>query len=190
MAERHSLTQLGVRLIRIGIDLSHSRRMHPQTHGKDERLHRTLKAEVISRHHLVDIAYAQRQFDAWRHLYNHRRPHEALRIQTPAQRYSSSKRSFPSCLPPIEYKSGDWVRKVDEGGWLRFRSHAIRVSKALCGHPLALRANPQSEQRWAVYFCHACTHARIARLDLSERTPRQTELPCEPCLRSKHTPQE
>lgn len=164
---RRSLTQLGVWLIRLGIDLSHSRPMHPQTNGKDERFHRTLKAEVISRHHLVDIPHAQRQFDAWRHIYNYRRPHEALQLETPSQRYSSSKRCYPGSLPPIEYQPGDWVRKVDESGWLSFKGHAVRVSKALYGHPVALRAHPNAEQQWDVYFCHA----RIARLDLSDQAP-------------------
>lgn len=160
--ERRSLTQLGVWLIRLGIELSHSRPMHPQTNGKDERFHRTLQAEVIARHKLLDIAQAQRQFDAWRHVYNHRRPHEALQLQTPSQRYRSSPRQFPGALPAIDYEAGDWVRKVDENGWISFKGRAIRVGKALRGHPVAIRANPRGEHDWDVYFCHA----RIARLDL------------------------
>lgn len=164
--ERRALTQLGVWLIQLGIELTHSRPRHPQTNGKDERFHRTLQAEVISRHQLRDLEHAQRQFDAWRPQYNHRRPHEALQMATPSQRYRSSQRSFPGSLPPIEYQPGDWVRKVDESGWLSFRGRAIRVGKALRGHPVALRANPQSEHHWDVYFCHA----RIARLDLREQT--------------------
>jgi transposase InsO family protein len=162
---RRPLTQLGVWLIRLGIDLSHSRPMHPQTNGKDERFHRTLKAELISRQHLLDIAHTQREFDAWRHVYNHRRPHEALQLQTPSQRYSASKRSFPGNLPNIEYEPGDWIRKVDETGRLSFKGHEVRVGKALYGYPVAIRANPTADGLWSVYFCHA----RIARLDLTDR---------------------
>lgn len=165
--QRRSLTQLGVWLIRLGIDLTHSRPRHPQTNGKDERFHRTLQAEVISRHNLLDLAHAQRQFDAWRPVYNHRRPHEALQLQTPSQRYRSSPRAFPASLPPIEYQPGDWVRKVDDSGWLSFKGRPIRVGKALHGHPVAVRANPRGEHLWDVYFCHA----RIARLDLREQRP-------------------
>ena len=42
-------TPLGVWLIEHGIRISHSRPYHPQTMGKDERFHRSLKAEVLSR---------------------------------------------------------------------------------------------------------------------------------------------
>jgi hypothetical protein len=128
---RRPLTQLGVWLIRLGINLSHSRPRHPQTNGKDERFHRTLKAELISRRQLANLEHAQQEFDAWRHQYNHRRPHEALQLQTPSERYQSSQRAYPSSLKPIEYLAGDWVRKVDESGWLSFKGHSVKVSRAL-----------------------------------------------------------
>ncbi len=41
------LTKLTVWLIRLGIQVLHGRPAHPQTQGKDERFHRTLKAEVL-----------------------------------------------------------------------------------------------------------------------------------------------
>jgi transposase InsO family protein len=151
--QRRALTQLGVWLIRLGVDLSHSRPRHPQTNGKDERFHRTLNAEVIARKHLVDMAHTQQEFDAWRHIYNHRRPHEAIQMQTPSQRYQASQRIYSSSLAPIEYQNGDWVRKVDQEGRISFKGHEIRVGKALYGNPIAIRANPISKQDWDIYFC-------------------------------------
>ena len=67
----HRYTALGVWLIRLGVSISHSRPYHPQTLGKDERFHRTLNAELLSRTTLIDLAHAQSRFDAWRPLYNH-----------------------------------------------------------------------------------------------------------------------
>lgn len=158
-AQRMTLTRLGVWLVRLGVRLTHSRPYHPQTNGKDERFHRTLGEELIQRRRLADLHHAQREFDAWRHVYNHRRPHEALQLQTPAQRYTHSPRSLPRKLPPIEYESGDWVRKVDVAGWTSFRGVPIKLGRALAGLPVAFRANPQDLRSWDVYFCHVlvCT---------------------------------
>jgi transposase InsO family protein len=62
-------------LIRLGIRVGHSRPYHPQTQGKDERFHRTLKLEVITRRGFPTIAACQEAFDEWRATYNHLRPH-------------------------------------------------------------------------------------------------------------------
>jgi transposase InsO family protein len=94
-------TALGVWLLRLGIKVSHSRPYHPQTLGKDERLHRTLKAEVL-REELADQASAQRAFDAFRERYNHYRPHESLGQKPPVTRYRPSEREYPERMSPIE----------------------------------------------------------------------------------------
>ena len=50
--------------------------------GKDERFHRTLKAEVIGRRNCSDRLAAASAFEAWRQVYNPKRPHEALGLAT------------------------------------------------------------------------------------------------------------
>lgn len=147
-------TRLGLWFIRLGIKLSHSRPAHPQTNGKDERFHRTLKAEVISNRVFKDLAHAQTHFDAWRRIYNHERPHEALQMQTPSQRYRASPRSMPKELPPIEYGPDDLVRKVQGGGWIDFKGRQIRIFESLRGQPVALRPQVECENSFDLYFCH------------------------------------
>jgi len=67
---------------------------HPQTLGKDECFHLTLKAEVL-RQTFPGLGTAQDHFDRWCAIYNRERPYESLRMQTPATRYAPSPRSMP-----------------------------------------------------------------------------------------------
>ena len=84
---RHGLTALTVWLVQLGIRISHSRPYPPQTNGKEERFHRTLKAEVLNSQAFHDVSHAQRAFDQWRPIYNEQRPHEALNFKTSVSRY-------------------------------------------------------------------------------------------------------
>lgn len=135
----HPHTILTVWLMRLGIRIIHGRPYHPQTLGKDERFHRTLKAEVLHSCQGLDLCACQSRFDAWRLMYNLERPHEALGMAAPASRYRQSPRSFPKTLPPIEYGPGDQVRKVVEGGLISYCNREYRISKAFKGEHVALR---------------------------------------------------
>ena len=148
----HPLTPLTVWLLRLGVGVSHSRPYHPQTQGKDERFHRTLKVELLHGRQFRDLRHCQEHFDGFRDLYNLERPHEALGLATPASRYQPSARPLPERLPPIEYAPGDVVRKVQAKGELFYRGHVFRIAKALRGYPVALRPTAE-EGHLAVYFC-------------------------------------
>jgi transposase InsO family protein len=146
------LTAVTVWLLRVGVEVSHSRPAHPQTQGKDERFHRTLEAEVLHGQHFRDLAHCQAQFDRWRACYNLERPHDALALAVPASRYHPSPRSFPEPLPAIEYAPVDIVRRVQSKGELHYQGRVFRVSQALRGYPVALRPTT-CEGRLTVYFC-------------------------------------
>ena len=57
-------SRFGVWLLKLGIDVIHSRPYHPQSRGKIERFHRTLNAEVLALRMLRDLDDAQSAFDA------------------------------------------------------------------------------------------------------------------------------
>jgi transposase InsO family protein len=136
----HPHTTLTVWLMRLGIDVTHARPYHPQTLGKDERFHRTLKVEILHSCQGLDLLDCQRRFDTWRFRYNHERPHEALGMAAPASRYRQSCRSFPKTLPPLDYGPDDRVRKVVDGGYIFYRNQKYRIGKAFKGQYVALRA--------------------------------------------------
>jgi len=134
------MTKLGMWLIRLGIVLKRTGAYHPQTNGKVERLHRTLKAEVIQARQFGSLTDCQRVFDDWRDDYNFFRPHEAIGLETPSERFRISDVAFPETLPEIEYSPGDMIRKVGGNGVISFKGRHYRVGKALRKCPVALRA--------------------------------------------------
>lgn len=148
------ITELGLWLVRLGIRLSHSRPYHPQTNGKEERFHRSLKAEVLNGRSFEHLEHAQSAFDRWRRIYNHERPHEALQMETPITRYQPSQRSFPEMLPSIEYGPDDEVIRVDWNGELRFRGQKYKVSSALHRHDVAVRPRASEDGVFDVFFAH------------------------------------
>lgn len=154
-------TRFTVWLMRLGVRVTHGRRYHPQTQGKDERFHRSLKAEVLAGRSFDDLAHCQRAFDRWRPIYNNERPHEAIDLKVPADRYRMSQRPYPEQLPVIEYGPGDIVRKVDISGRISFKNRVWRIGKAFRGELIALR--PVDED--GVFSVHYCAH-RITTIDL------------------------
>jgi transposase InsO family protein len=156
-------TSLTVWLMHLGIKAGHSRPYHPQTQGKDERFHRTLKAELLAYETFADQPAAQQRFDTWRSVYNLERPHQALGGLPPVSRYQPSTRPFPETLPPIEYGPDDHVRKVQDKGEFSFLGRTFKVSKAFQGYPVGLRPVNQ-DGCFAVYFCQQ----KIALINLNE----------------------
>jgi transposase InsO family protein len=159
-------TILTVWLLRLGVKVSHGRPYHPQTQGKEERFHRTLNAEVIRHGRFRDLADAQTQFDRWRDIYNHERPHEALGLAVPASRYQASTRTFPESLPPVEYGSGEIVRRVYATGRISYLNRVIKVSKAFQGFPVVLRPTEQ-DGVFNVFFCNE----QVKTVDLRQPQP-------------------
>jgi hypothetical protein len=136
-AERY--TKLSVWLMLHGIAVAHGRPYHPQTQGKDERFHRTLNVELLSRQSLRDLSDAQRRFDQWRQIYNQLRPHEALAMATPITRYRSSDRAYQAHPPPPQYLASDAVRKVDQSGKLSFKGRSYKIGHAFVTQHVGLR---------------------------------------------------
>jgi transposase InsO family protein len=133
------LTRFGVWLIENGVAPWHSPPCHPQSHGKNERFNRTLKLELLDWRTFDDLDQAQHAFDAWRDGYNRHRPHDALALAVPADRYRPSPRAFKPSVAPFDYGPDDIVRSVDVNGRISFRGRHMKASKALVGKRIAIR---------------------------------------------------
>lgn len=162
-APNHGYTPLTVWLLRLGIAVSHSRPFHPQTQGKDERFHRTLKVEVLAQRLYADFAQMQARFDEWRSCYNHLRPHESLAMATPSTRYQASTRAYPEQLPPLEYDIRDQVRKVQATGKISFANRTFRVGRPFHNQLVAVRPT-DVDGHFNVFFA---TH-QIRTIDLKQ----------------------
>jgi len=154
-------TLLGVWLLKYGIHLIHAKPYCPQGRGKNERFHRSFKAEVLDARPLTDLRHAQKAFDDWRGIYNHQRPHQALGMQVPVSRYQPSARPMPSRTPIIEYDTYDIVRKIPKADpFVSFKGKTWRVPKAFKGETVAIRQTDN-----ALYdVCFGAT--KIAQIDL------------------------
>ena len=86
--ERHLAT--------LGIRLTHSRAYHPQTCGKVERFHQTLKRRLARQDPADTIAGLQTQLDTFVAIYNTQRPHRALDRRTPADAWHARPHAAPA----------------------------------------------------------------------------------------------
>ncbi len=161
---RKLYTRLNVWLFRLGIDVTHGRPYHPQTQGKNECFHRSFEAEALAGRSYQDLPECQQRFDPWRSVYNFERPHEALDLEVPANRYRLSGRclsgrDFPEQLPPLRYGPTDEVRTVAASGTVGFQGERYYVGNAFVGEAVAVRpaesgpaeSGPKTET-WAVYY--------------------------------------
>jgi len=165
--QEHIYTPLVVWLMRLGILIVHSRPRHPQTLGKDERFHKTLKAELLGTTIPWKRAESQRRFDQWRMVYNSQRPHEALNMRVPASVYQISQRPFTEKLEEIQYAPDDIVRKVQASGIIWVGGVEYKIPNAFRGERVALRPTPQKVGCLDVFFCQQ----KIAHINLKRKDP-------------------
>jgi transposase InsO family protein len=108
-------------LARLGIQQKNSSPNHPQTCGKVERCHQTLKKWLARRPRARTMTELQAQLDAFRVQYNEHRPHRALARRTPAAVYTARPKATPTGVSPTHER----VRRdrIDDSGVVTIRYH-------------------------------------------------------------------
>jgi transposase InsO family protein len=158
-------TKLRVWLLKLGVNVIYARPHHPQTKGKNERFHRTLKAEVLSMRTFRTTRELQKAFDRWRHVYNTERPHQALGQEVPASRYWPSSRSLPRKLREPEYEEGTIVRRAGSvKANVAFGGRRWHMPDAFRGELMAIRPLAVDGQFGVFFGAH-----KVACIDMRNR---------------------
>lgn len=118
-----------------------SRPYHPQTCGKVERFHQTLKRWLAKQPKVTALPDLQHQLDTFRATYNNDRPHRALGRQTPATAYNARPKAHPgnNVLPDYYRLRTD---TIDEHGKVTLRHagtlHHIGIGRRYAGTPIRM----------------------------------------------------
>ena len=160
-------TEATVCFMRQGVRVIFSGVRHPQTQGKVERMHGSLQRAIGKRKVQADAQF----LEAFRHEYNHVRPHEGIGMVTPATRWQPSPRQFQSNPPEWQYPA-DWeVQRLAGEGQLGWHGQRWEVSRALRGQLVGLQ---RVNDRVLVHFCN------VALREIDLRTGRNSALPANP----------
>lgn len=119
----------------------HGRVMHPQTQGKIERFHRTLKNELLKHNSFQNLEKANESIQRWRDKYNHTRPHQAIGMKCPGKIYVPSSREYKDTISKYEYGGQHHVIKVNSWGYLRFDKWQEYLSETMAGQYIEIRSN-------------------------------------------------
>jgi transposase InsO family protein len=129
-------------LFSLGIQAKHARPYHPQTCGKVERFHQTMKKFLAMQEDLTTPKQLQRALDRFVSYYNDVRPHRSLGRRTPAQVFNAREKAGPS--PSFVKVDGRRLRidRIDRTGRVTLRYagklHHIGIGNAYAGWRVAM----------------------------------------------------
>ncbi len=129
-------------LFALGITAKHSRPYHPQTCGKVERFHQTLKKFIAAQKGIETKKQLQRAIDRFVTYYNDVRPHRGVNRRTPRSVFDGRERATPTA-PMIRIDNRRLrLDKVDSTGSVTLRHHGrlhhIGIGRAYAGWRVAM----------------------------------------------------
>ena len=136
-----------------GISHRHTGVRSPTTTGKIERFHQSLRREFLADRTYPSLAAAQTELDTWVTDYNTNRPHQALEMATPAERFrlpsiSTDAASIP--VDPAEDHRGQWVlRRVGSNGYVSVDNQLFSVGNAYKAELVDVFVDETTIQVWS-----------------------------------------
>jgi hypothetical protein len=135
-----------------GIDHLLTAPRSPTTTGKVERFHRTLRQEFLAGRVFDSMRQAQEELDAWVASYNRQRPHSALDMATPAQRFTpDAPGPRPADDSALRTARGgpDWLtRKVAANGIISVAWQEISCGKHRAGRLVDVHVDGRKLEIW------------------------------------------
>ncbi len=165
----YNLSRLSVWWLRLGIAIERIRPGRPQENGRHERMHRTLKQET-ARPPAMNALQQQARFDAFISEFNDERPHEALAMKLPAERYAPSSRPYHG-LPDLTYPFHDKDIMVTACGRICMHRKKINISTVLAGQRLGIKE--VDDGIWLISFMQY----DLGYIDLEQRTLQTIDSP-------------
>ncbi len=136
-----------------GISHRHTGVRSPTTTGKIERFHQSLRREFLDGRVFADAEQAQAELDAWVEDYNTARPHQALEMATPAERFGLKPIARDGASVPVdpnEDKAGQWVlRRVASNGVISVDNQMFSVGNAYAAELVDVFVDEQVIQVWS-----------------------------------------
>jgi transposase InsO family protein len=133
------------RLVEVDVELINSAPAHPQTLGKLERFHRTLKEWLQDEGPALDLEHLQLLLERFGAHYNEERPHQGIGDQTPGERYAAGWAETGARAAPVRaaeaepsYPPRAIVRKVASNGVFCYRHSYINIGMRFAGARVAI----------------------------------------------------
>ena len=144
----YGLSKLSVWWLRLGIDIERIKPGHPEQNGRHERMHLTLKTEA-TKPAADNYLQQQARFDAFVKRFNEERPHQALRMQVPADLYKKSPRPYLG-LGDLDYPFHDFSATVTTCGRICYKRRKINLSTVFSGQKVGVKQ--VDDKIWLVSF--------------------------------------
>ena len=137
---RNGTTAFETELAALGVTYKHSAPYHPQTCGKVERFHQTLKKFLTAQQRAEALDALQSDIDRFVAHYNHHRPHRSIGRRTPHDVYTSRLKATPDPTTATRYRTRHDTVDTNGRVTLRYRGrlHHIGIGRPRAGTAITM----------------------------------------------------
>ena len=144
MRSLFGLTRLSVWWLSLGIKLDRIEPGSPYQNGSHERMHLDMANELEGQIY-GNLLCHQKEFEKWRKEYNRERPHESLKMKTPASIYSKSQRQYDGEFVEFEYPINYRKRFVNNRGFVNYQGKRYFVGNPFGGYNIGITISDEGQ---------------------------------------------